>query len=83
MIRDEKHVSSNRNRSAASGYFDDSNPRLRSDIATVPAAQMRHQLDHGPFFMIENDMQLFSMFGTEFGDKNARVETRKEIHHIA
>lgn len=53
------NVSSNRSRSAASGYFDDSNPRLRSDIATVPAAQMRHQLDHGPFFMIENDMQLF------------------------
>jgi len=34
-------------------------PRLRSHIATVPAAQWRHQLDHGPFFEIENNVQHF------------------------
>ena len=34
-------------------------PRLRSDIATVPAAQRRNQLDHGPFFKIENNVRLF------------------------
>jgi len=49
-----------------------------SDIATVPAAQMRHQLDHD-----RKQRTPFSMFGTEFGDKNARVETRKEMYHIA
>lgn len=58
-------------------------PRLRSDIATVPAAQRRNQLDHGPFFLDGKQRTAFSIFDTEFGDKNARAETREEMYRIA